>query len=100
TSTPWMTLRGIEANNTGTVQADSGIGIYVDGVYVARASGQVFDLADVQQIEVLRGPQGRCSGATRSAAPSTSLPRTQPASSACRRTCRSAIWARSATRPR
>src|ERR1700722_18350922 len=29
TSTPWMTLRGIEANNTGTVQTDSGIGIYV-----------------------------------------------------------------------
>jgi iron complex outermembrane receptor protein len=62
TSTPWMTLRGIEANNTGTVQTDSGIGIYVDGVYVARASGQVFDLADVQQIEVLRGPQGTLFG--------------------------------------
>ncbi|HEX4505298.1 MAG TPA: TonB-dependent receptor [Alphaproteobacteria bacterium] len=62
TSTPWMTLRGIEANNTGTVQTDSGIGIYVDGVYVARASGQVFDLADVEQIEVLRGPQGTLFG--------------------------------------
>jgi iron complex outermembrane receptor protein len=61
-STPWLTLRGIEANNTGTVQTDSGIGIYVDGVYVARASGQVFDLADVQQIEVLRGPQGTLFG--------------------------------------
>src|SRR3569623_2009554 len=24
TSTPWLTLRGIEANNTGTVQTDSG----------------------------------------------------------------------------
>jgi iron complex outermembrane receptor protein len=62
TSTPWMTLRGIEANNTGTVQTDSGIGIYVDGVYVARASGQVFDLADIDQIEVLRGPQGTLFG--------------------------------------
>jgi iron complex outermembrane receptor protein len=62
TSTPWMTLRGIEANNTGTVQTDSGIGIYVDGVYVARASGQVFDLADIEQIEVLRGPQGTLFG--------------------------------------
>jgi iron complex outermembrane receptor protein len=61
-STPWMTLRGIEANNTGTVETDSGIGFYVDGVYVARASGQVFDLADVQQIEVLRGPQGTLYG--------------------------------------
>ena len=62
TSTPWMTLRGIEANNTGTVQTDSGIGFYVDGVYVARASGQVFDLADLEQIEVLRGPQGTLFG--------------------------------------
>jgi iron complex outermembrane receptor protein len=62
TSTPWITLRGIEANNTGTVQTDSGIGIYVDGVYIARASGQVFDLADIEQIEVLRGPQGTLFG--------------------------------------
>ncbi len=62
TSTPWLTLRGIEANNTGTVQTDSGIGFYVDGVYVARASGQVFDLADLEQIEVLRGPQGTLFG--------------------------------------
>jgi iron complex outermembrane receptor protein len=61
-STPWLTLRGIEANNTGTVQTDSGIGFYVDGVYVARASGQIFDLADIQQIEVLRGPQGTLFG--------------------------------------
>jgi iron complex outermembrane receptor protein len=61
-STPWLTLRGIEGNNTGTVQTDSGIGFYVDGVYVARASGQVFDLADLQQIEVLRGPQGTLFG--------------------------------------
>ncbi len=61
-STPWLTLRGIEANNTGTVQTDSGIGMYVDGVYLARASGQVFDLADVEQIEVLRGPQGTLFG--------------------------------------
>jgi iron complex outermembrane receptor protein len=61
-STPWLTLRGIEGNNTGTVQTDSGIGFYVDGVYVARASGQIFDLADVQQIEVLRGPQGTLFG--------------------------------------
>ena len=61
-STPWLTLRGIEANNTGTVQTDSGIGFYVDGVYVARASGQIFDLADVEQIEVLRGPQGTLFG--------------------------------------
>jgi iron complex outermembrane receptor protein len=61
-STPWLTLRGIEANNTGTVQTDSGIGFYVDGVYVARASGQIFDLADLQQIEVLRGPQGTLFG--------------------------------------
>ena len=61
-STPWLTLRGIEANNTGTPQTDSGIGMYVDGVYLARASGQVFDLADVEQIEVLRGPQGTLFG--------------------------------------
>src|SRR5579883_148250 len=61
-ATPFMTIRGIQSNVTGTVQTDSGIAIYVDGLYLGRASGQVFDLADVKQMEVLRGPQGTLFG--------------------------------------
>lgn len=41
---------------------EGGVGIYLDDVYLARPQGTVFDIYDVERIEVLRGPQGTLYG--------------------------------------
>ena len=60
-SAPQFYLRGV---STGTLkfEADAGIGLYIDGIYLGRPAGTAFDLADIDRVEVLRGPQGTLFG--------------------------------------
>ncbi len=54
-------IRGIGSNDF-RVNLDPGVGVYLDGVYLARTIGANVDLPDVERVEILKGPQGTLFG--------------------------------------
>lgn len=57
-----LNMRGQGTGDPGQITKDGGVGIYIDGFYIARPQAALFDIGDPERIEVLRGPQGTLYG--------------------------------------
>ncbi|MDA7853291.1 TonB-dependent receptor [Porticoccaceae bacterium] len=57
-----FSLRGIGSGNPNSVSSDPANAIYIDGVYLGKATGNGVDAMDLERIEVLKGPQGTLYG--------------------------------------
>ena len=58
---PQINIRGV-ASGVSAAEVDPKIATYLDGVYIGRTIGSIFDMADIERVEVLRGPQGTLFG--------------------------------------
>jgi len=54
-------IRGVGLGDN-ILSFEPGVPIYVDDVYMGRPQGSIFDLLDLERVEVLRGPQGTLFG--------------------------------------
>jgi len=55
-------MRGQGVADPNQITQDGSVGLYEDGFYIARPQAETFDLADVDRVEILRGPQGTLYG--------------------------------------
>lgn len=57
-----LSIRGVSAGNGANLSADPAVGLYLDGVYIGKMMASSLDVAEMERMEVMRGPQGSLYG--------------------------------------
>lgn len=61
-STLFLFMRGMGSGDPMQVTKDNAIGVYENGIFNPRPQSVIFELADPERVEILRGPQGTLYG--------------------------------------
>ena len=57
-----FTVRGLGSGSRNSPNSENSVGLYIDDAYYGKTDGAILEVVDVDQIEVLRGPQGTLFG--------------------------------------